>query len=237
MELGYYHAPGQAYYYGLWDLLGTAYVADGNPLGNVSQLRGQAAWFGAGLTYGYPYGQPPDSWVDVFGVAAPGAMVQFKDQNGIPRTISYAPEGLWRTVTSAVCFGAFAETAPLSTQQRLMARIVAFLLRQDTTPPGPLAEVQAQLTGTALLMTWEPVTVDAQGNPETVDSYLIERANGLAGPWTALALVPGTSYSATLAGVGNPNVNVVYRVRAVDQAGNQGSSAAAGEFDYWLQTP
>ncbi len=68
-------------------------------------------------------------WVDVYGPIG-DAQVQLVDQGEEGRAISniVGSRG-YRTLTSAVIFGALREeNSPFSTQERSMARIVAFLL-------------------------------------------------------------------------------------------------------------
>lgn len=238
VEIGYYHATGQAYNYGLWNYLGTLFLGDGNATNNVSLLHGQNLWYGAGMQFGYPYGQPSDSWVDILGPAGTGSLQQFIDQGGLGRVVSYIPPGQpWRTITSGVCFCAFQENAPMSTQERLMARIMGFLVPDDTTPPAPAGDVTAQVSGGTLTLAWSPVTQDAGGNPEAVDSYLVERGTSVAGPWIAIGIVVNPGFADGGAAIGNPAVNTLYRIRAMDTTGNLSGGAMAGEFDFAADIP
>ncbi|MCU0610525.1 MAG: hypothetical protein MUE60_01890 [Candidatus Eisenbacteria bacterium] len=136
-EFGYYHAPGGSYNYGLWEYLGTQFGGDGNQVNNVSQVIGQDQWYGAAMHFGYPYGQEPDYYVDIFTPSGAGSLQQFSDQLDRGRVVSHvgATRG-YRTIVSGVCFCAFSENAPMSTQQRLMNRIVNFLLGDDAVPPA-----------------------------------------------------------------------------------------------------
>ncbi|MCU0610727.1 MAG: hypothetical protein MUE60_02930 [Candidatus Eisenbacteria bacterium] len=238
VEIGYYHATGQLYDSGLWGYLGSLYLGDGNATGNVSQLHGQNMWFGAGMLFGYPYGQTPDTWVDILGPAGVGSGLQFVDQLNQGRIVSYQPPGqTYRTITSGVCFCAFSENAPMSTQQRLMARLVGFMVGEDAIPPGAIASVEAQLAGTTMTLSWTPVTQDAQGDPEHLDCYLVERGISAAGPWTAVGIPVNASYSGQAPGAGDPDLHSFYRIRALDATGNLGAAALAAEFEFAIDHP
>ncbi|MBN1424848.1 hypothetical protein JXA88_09855 [Candidatus Fermentibacteria bacterium] len=237
VEIGYYHAPGQAYNYGLWNYLGTLWLGDGNSTNNVSLVKGQNVWFGTGMQFGYPYGQLPDSWVDILGPAGTGSAQPFVDQTNQGRVVSYIPSGQpWRTITSGVCFCAFSEDAPLSTQQRLMARIMGFLLAEDAIPPAAVVDVTAQVVGVSLELSWAPVTQDSQGNPESMDSYVVERGTSPKGRWTPIGVAANPGFTDGGSDIGDPAVNSYYRIRAVDTSGNVGAEALAGEFDFALNT-
>jgi len=237
-EFGYYHAPGHSYYYGLWDYLGTQFVGDGNQASNVSQLTGQGPWYGTAMQFGYPYGQEPDHYVDIFAPAGQGSFKQFIDQSNLGRVVSHVNASpAYRTIVSGVCYCAFSENAPMSTQQRLMDRIVNFLLHDDAVPPAVPGNATAEFSGTTLLLSWNPVTQDTGGNPEAVDSYQVERSTSMTGRWTSLGLTVAPSFTDAPPSLGDPAVNAVYRIRALDTTGNTGPGAYVGEFDFDITHP
>ncbi len=79
-------------------------MADGQATGNVSSLAGQPGTLAQGMSFTYPYGEGPDSWVDEFDAA--GGAVCLRDQSSTGRVVSYKLTGGYRTVCSAVIFGA-----------------------------------------------------------------------------------------------------------------------------------
>jgi len=236
-DLGYNHAPGQAYNFGLWAYLHTQWVNDGSSNNNVNLLTGKPLWPARGLIFGYPFGTGPDSYVDEFAPLA-GAKLQFEDQLDRGRVVSYTEVSRgYRTYTSAVVHGAFIEDAPLSTQDRLMERIVAELMAVDTDPPVPPGNVSAHLSGEDVVVTWDPVSQDTGGGDESVDCYKVERRIGMNGRWTPLGFVPDTEYTDTPSCLGDPESNCFYRILCLDTAGNTGQEACAGEMDYQLEIP
>jgi hypothetical protein len=200
-------------------------------------LKGMEAWLGTSLAFGYPYGQLPDSYIDVWVPSGTG-VGQFDDQLNRVRVISNIEQARgYRTIASAVIFGAFAENAPMSTQVRLMARYIAYLLNDDQVPPEQVSGIAVAANGSELTLTWEPVTEDAQGGSELTDSYLIERSIGQDGVWEWLALIPGTEYVDEPPGLGDPDVNCTYSIRAIDTSGNVGEGALGGAFDFEIDHP
>ena len=231
-DLGYNHS-GTPF----WNLLGITYQGDGASSGNVSMLKGIEAWLGNSFTFGYPYGQSPDSYIDLWAPSGTG-VGQLRDQMEHVRVISNAEQTRgYRTIASAVIFGAFDENAPMSTQVRLMARYIAYLLGDDLVPPEEVTGVAVGNNGTELTLSWEPVTNDAEGGNELTDSYLIERAAGQNGTWEWLALIPGTEIVDEPPCLGDPDENCRYGIRAIDTSGNLGAAALAGEFDFEIVNP
>jgi hypothetical protein len=220
-----------------WNLLGITYQGDGSSSGNVSALKGIEAWLGSAMAFDYPYGQSPDSYIDLWAPSGTG-VGQLRDQMNRVKVISNveAARG-YRTIASAVIFGAFGENAPMSTQTRLMARYIAFLLGDDQVPPAQVAGLTASSDGSELTLAWEPVADDALGGHESTDSYVIERAVGIDGAWEWLALIPGTEFVDEPPCLGDPNENAIYSVRAIDTSGNTGEGSRAGEFDFTIEHP
>ena len=220
-----------------WNLLGITYQGDGASSGNVSLLKGIEAWLGKSFIFGYPYGQSPDSYIDLWAPSGTG-VGQLRDQLERVKVISNVEQTRgYRTIASAVIFGAFAENAPMSTQVRIMARYIAYLLGDDLVPPEQILGVTVVTNGTELTLSWEPVTNDTQGGSELTDSYLIERALGQDGSWEWLALIPGLEYADEPPCLGDPGENCAYRIRAIDTSGNVGEGAFAGEFDFEIVNP
>ncbi len=93
----------------LWPFFGTSYLGDGwgNTTGNVQSLTGEAGSFAEGFSFGYPYQQGPDSYVDEFG--ADGGTVILRSQDGIGRAVCNEASG-YRTVLSSTVFGATSGT-------------------------------------------------------------------------------------------------------------------------------
>lgn len=117
----------------LWPYFGASYLDDGQATGNVSALNGVSGTFAAGLSFSYPFGTGPDSYVDVLGSA--GGTVWLTDQASRGRAVHHRSSS-WRTVLSAVIYGA------LSAERRsvLLAGIANYLLygtaiaRPEPTP-------------------------------------------------------------------------------------------------------
>jgi hypothetical protein len=91
----------------LWPYFGTSYLGDGNSTGNVQSLTGEPGTFAEGMSFGYPYQQGPDSWVDEFGSA--GGTVVLRSQDNIGRTVCYETS-TYRTIASSTIFGASSGT-------------------------------------------------------------------------------------------------------------------------------
>jgi len=237
-DLGYWHAPGgSGYNFGLWAYLKTQWINDGNSTNNVSSLMGEDVWPAKDTKFSYPYGTGPDAYVDVYAPLA-GAELQFKDQLNRGRIISYTEVSRgYATYTSAVIFGAFIEDPPMSTQDRLMARIVAELLGTDTVPPGVVTDFSSSITGDTITLTWEHVHHNSEGGPEKVDSYLIDRATDPGGSWTPLGYAIGAMFQDQPGTLNDPSVDTTYRIRCVDTAGNIGNAVSAGEFEFDISIP
>lgn len=203
----------------------------------MSALKGLTAWLGQSMLFDYPYGQLPDSYIDLWAPSGTG-VGQLRDQLDRVKVISNIEQARgYRTIASAVIFGAFAEDPPMSTQVRLMARYIAYLLGDDQVPPEQVSGVTVATDGSELTLSWEPVANDAQGGSELTDSYLIERALGQNGTWEWLALIRSTEFVEESPGLGDPDENYVYSIRAIDTSGNIGDGSLAGEFEFELQNP
>jgi len=92
----------------------------------------------------------------------------------------------------------------------------------DTVPPALVTGLRLARTAPNLTFTWEPVTTDEQGGPETVDRYEIWR--GRRSDFTDATLWQSTDATSLMmrreALPGNGTA--YYRVRARDAAGNLG---------------
>lgn len=91
----------------IWPYFGASYLADGNAVGNVSSLTGRPGTFAAGLRFGYPYGQGPDSYVDELG-ATTGQLL-LGDQSSIGRAV-VRQSLTYRSVVAATIAGALLPT-------------------------------------------------------------------------------------------------------------------------------
>jgi hypothetical protein len=133
-DLGWDHAPGQYYYYGLFDYLGCQYLEDGYPssTGNVSSLQGGAGTVADGFSFGYPYGTSPDHYPSVVGATGKGPVL-LQDQDGQGRVACH-PEPDYRAVASFIVFGAL-QNQPGSTKQELMARYLEILIGTPAEDP------------------------------------------------------------------------------------------------------
>jgi len=237
-DLGYWHAPGgSGYNFGLWSYLKTQWVNDGNSTNNVSSVVGENIWPAADMKFGYPYGTGPDAYVDVYAPLT-GAELQFKDQLNRGRVISYTEVSRgYTTYTSAIIFGAFIDDPPMSTQDRLMARIVAELLGTDTVPPAVVTDISLDIDDETITLTWDHVSDDIGGGREFVDSYVIYRATDPDGPWTSLGYAIDPLFEDQPGTLNDPSVDTTYRIRCVDTAGNTGDAGGAGEFEFDISIP
>jgi hypothetical protein len=140
-DLGYDHAPGNYYYYGLFDYLGCQYLEDGNPssIGNVNAVSGAVGGIGEGLAFGYPYRTSPDHYPDVLGAAGRGSLV-LVDQGARGRAVCHDGSG-YRTIAAGIVFGALPDQAA-NTKQELMARYLDFLVgTPGEDPTGDAVEL------------------------------------------------------------------------------------------------
>lgn len=122
----------------IWPYLGAAYLADGNASGNVQTLAGVAGTFAQGWNGTYPYLQPPDYWVDVFG-AGTGQIV-LRDQAANGRLVSYAGTH-HRAVVSAVAQCAIADQS----DSELFEAIADYLLLGTAIGDRPAGIAPARL--------------------------------------------------------------------------------------------
>ena len=108
----------------LWPMLGITYLADGSPFatGNVQTLTGEN--MASGLTFGYPYKTVPDNYVDEFGAGAGELALVCQSAKG--RVGYYSgPTGTYRTITSAVIFGAIEDGS--NTKAELLGLYMEYL--------------------------------------------------------------------------------------------------------------
>ena len=74
------------------------------------------------MTLGYPYAGNPDAWLDMFGES--GGTMFLTDQGSSGRAVYHSP-GTYRTICSAVIFGAL---TPSADRARLMSAYMDYLL-------------------------------------------------------------------------------------------------------------
>ncbi len=116
----------------------------------------------------------------------------------------------------------------------------------DVVPPARTTDLSAtyNLAGIATL-SWSPVTLDANGQPENVLFYRVLRYrhdfdNPLDVNRSPLPAVihPSTGVSDTLSVLGDPSNFYYYRLFSVDRSGNVSTlSTGTGEFDVVLDIP
>lgn len=152
----------------IWPYFGCLYLGDGNAsgVGNVQNLTGQSNTFAQGINLGYLYQQGPDNYVDEIGTN--GGTIYFRDQSGIGRAIYYQ-EGNYRTIFSAVIFGALQG----SQRENLMRSYVQYLLSGTG--------IEEEKRETALKIMPNPVI--AKGKvllqiPEEIKSVRVFNASG-----------------------------------------------------------
>lgn len=229
--IGYWHAPGGSYYFGLWDYFGCTYLGYDYGVG-FGTLQGYPHWVSAGMKFGFPDSPPLGNYFDKLEANGSG-VEQLQDELGHQRMVYNAGERAeYRVITSSVSFAGFSETVPYSTQLRLMARMVAFLRGEDETAPEAITGVVTEKTNNSIIISWDVVDEDALGNPEALDCYLIERGTIPFGTMDPVALVLDTSFEDAPWGFGNPDTNYFYAIRAIDTAGNMGEPGMAAEIDY-----
>ncbi|MEV0034757.1 PA14 domain-containing protein [Streptomyces sp. NPDC050804] len=86
----------------------------------------------------------------------------------------------------------------------------------DRTPPAAPAGLTVRAVHTGTTLTWQKTA--------GASAYTVSRANAVSGTVTQLGPAPGTSFTDTTAPFG---IAYVYRVAAVDAAGNTGPAATA----------
>jgi hypothetical protein len=104
-------------------------------------------------------------------------------------------------------------------------------------PKRPL-NVEAEATGSNLVLTWSPVTEDMLGNPVTVDWYEVYSMNVPHFPVSDLSPVgsPTDTTFTDVGVVGDTATNHYYRVVAVSLlSGSSPPSLPVGEFDFLLE--
>ena len=113
--------------------------------------------------------------------------------------------------------------------------------KPDTVKPAVNAE--AEITRIeypdGLKITWQPVTEDQEGNPETINYYEIHRgtqAKFAVSEETKIAEAIALEYIDTQEGIiGDPSVQYYYALVAVDTAGNKAEQEIrVGEYDFEL---
>jgi hypothetical protein len=235
---GYWINPSGSYYYGLWDYLGCTHQGYDSPA-NITELEGQEEWPGLGLMFGFPNGSSASSYVDKLAASGSGAALQMTDNENKGRTVSNVEgRAAYRVMLSSAVFAGLTEGYnAVSTQEKYMERIVAFLLNNDRVAPQALTDASAAVAGNEVLLTWSPVVEDVEGSPETIDSYSVERSPTAVGSWTRLALTVDAACSDIPGCLYDPSENCFYRIRAVDTSGNMGAGGFVGVFDFQTEAP
>ena len=112
----------------------------------------------------------------------------------------------------------------------------------DTLPPdgsASVVEIQ-QVSPIELKLSWQAVTKDSIGNPETVQKYLIYRgttANFEPTPENLIAEVTEATYTDSPATLGNVDVNSYYAIEVMDAVGHRAWLAnRVGEYEFRLYT-
>ncbi|MFC1683809.1 hypothetical protein ACFL0G_06365 [Candidatus Zixiibacteriota bacterium] len=83
----------------------------------------------------------------------------------------------------------------------------------DVTPPKSPAQLAAQDSSGAVLLSWPPVTQDSLGGPEDISHYIIYRGEEpffVSQSADSIAAVQGTSYLDESSGIGLPEINNYY---------------------------
>ncbi len=118
-DFGYFNG-GSPFY----SMFGGTFVKDGNPLGNISELTGQAGTITDGLDLDYSYGVPIlDEYEDV--IAADTGDLIFKSQQGYGRAVAY-DAGSYRSIYGSFVFGGIIDGTGLNVKSELMRRYLDF---------------------------------------------------------------------------------------------------------------
>jgi hypothetical protein len=243
-DFGYDHAPGKYYYYGLYDYFGCTYDGDGvayTPTGNIQTLTGQPGTWAFGMQEAYMYQQPPDHYPDYIGPN--GGTIIFKCQQIKGRLVFHSGgTPTYRTIHSPFVFGAIKNAQSAATKQQLMAEYMAHLIGDAVPPAAPqqlAVGTWSTIQGQRLRLTWDPVTEDINGDPETIQHYTVHRATEAffsPGAGNTIGQTANTYYIDMFDTIGDPATNYFYVVCAVDWVGNSSDgSAPAGEFDFSTQ--
>ena len=190
-DFGYFHK-NDAFY----AMFGATWVRDGNPLGNISELTGQAGTIVDGLVHDYSHMVfVVDEYEDV--IAANAGELIFKSQEGYGRTVAYN-EGSYKTVYASFVFGGIIDGAGLNVKSELMSRYLDFLFSEpdvdiELVPESTEVPLGGELvidlslvnnTDSAITFTVEADVYLPNGNPYP--------GNPVAGPAT-LTLGAGAS--------------------------------------------
>jgi hypothetical protein len=105
----------------------------------------------------------------------------------------------------------------------------------DNPAPAVITDLECQLAGDRLRLTWSAVTEDEVGVPLTVDHYIVYRGDDplfSPGPSDSIGGTAGTSYDDPAAALKDPGTNHFYVVKAVDVSSvKSADSNRTGEFD------
>jgi hypothetical protein len=122
---------------------------------------------------------------------------------------------------------------------RAMAYVSPFAI-EAPVPPAAITDLTATVAGSALRLSWSPVTEDEQGNPVVVDHYVIYRSENPSFspvPADSIGGTAGTSYDDETAAIMDPSTNHYFNVKAADADGRlSADSNTVGEFDFDLAT-
>lgn len=172
------------------------------------------------------------------------------DSAGAARTVAFPLDGSWQGVLSLPGFSSVQRVVLVVQNLRYVPGTQGSYWYRATTSdppsaPGPLA---ASVSGEWIQLSWAPAT-DPDGD---LAGYRVYRATGWYVPLGQMAVVgflvqdqdpqPGVQWTdqGVLGAqvVGDPQVNYVWVVTAVDSLGNQSApSNRAGEFDVLLSPP
>ncbi len=187
------------------------------------------------------YKQPPDHYPDF--INSDGGSIIFKCQQNKGRLVFHsAGTPTYRTIHATFVFGAIKNAQSTNTKQELMAEYMAHLLGDAVPPAAPeqlAVGTWSTIQGQRLRLTWDPVTQDVNGDPETIQHYTVHRATEahfapVAG--NSIGQTSSTYFIDMFDTLGDPVTNYFYVVCAVDWVGNTSDgSAAVGEFDFSTQ--
>ncbi len=107
----------------------------------------------------------------------------------------------------------------------------------DTTPPAAPTGIMVTPAPGQVTLTWEAVTQDSLGQPETVAYYEVFRATSAYFVASVTAFV-GSTTGTVFVDASPPDGPAYYRIRACDASGNRGElSDAHGRFPFTTSSP
>jgi hypothetical protein len=110
-----------------------------------------------------------------------------------------------------------------------------------SSAPSPVTDLQISRNGGQATLSWTPVTTNTEGEPITVDHYILWRSHNAAflpEETTVIQPITETGYVDDISEwVGRPESPVFYTVRVQDSEGrNSSRSNIVGKMDYLLTT-